>query len=169
LSKGKRAGVALPHIQIARQNYIDIVLLASCVIILITMRNFVLLAIVCIGLVLAGLSAGCSSGTAGSGILEGNVTIGPICPVEHPGTPCPVPCELYQARKVLIYNSSETKLIAEADIDCTGNYSTELKPGMYTIDITRDSFGHVSSVPQKIEIKEGQTVELNIDIDTGIR
>jgi hypothetical protein len=133
------------------------------------MRNFILLATVFIALALAGLSVGCSSGTSGSGILEGNVTIGPICPVEHPGTPCPVPCELYEVRKVLIYNSSETKLIAEADIDCAGHYSIELKPGTYTVDITRDSFGHISGVPQKIEIKEGQTVELNIAIDTGIR
>lgn len=142
---------------------------ASCVIILTTMRNFILLVIVFIGLVLAGLSVGCSCGTAGSGILEGNVTIGPICPVEQPGNPCPVPCEMYQARKVLIYDSNGTKLIAEVAIDCNGHYWAELKPGGYTVDINHDSFGHVSGVPQKIELKPGQTIELNIDIDTGIR
>lgn len=118
---------------------------------------------------MAGLSVGCSGGTAGSGILEGNVTIGPICPVEQPGNPCPVPCEMYQARKVLIYDSNGTKLIAEVDINCNGHYSIELKPSIYTVDINRDVFGHVSGVPQKIEISAGQTVELNIDIDTGIR
>jgi hypothetical protein len=144
-------------------------LLVYRVIILSKMRNFILLAIVCFGLALAGLSAGCSCGTAGSGILEGNVTIGPICPVEQPGNPCPVPCEMYQARKVLIYDSSGNKLIAEADIDCNGHYSIELKSGAYTVDINHDSFGHVSGVPQKIELKPGQTIELNIDIDTGIR
>ena len=142
---------------------------ASSVIMLTTVRKFILLAIVFIGLVLAGLLIGCSCGTAGSGILEGNVTIGPICPVEQPGHPCPIPCEMYQARKVLIYNSSGTKLIAEAAIDCNGHYLVELKSGGYTVDINRDGFGHVSGVPEKIELKSGQTVELNIDIDTGIR
>jgi hypothetical protein len=132
-------------------------------------RNSILLATVFIGLVLAGLSVGCSSGTAGSGILEGNVTIGPICPVEQPGNPCPVPCEMYQARKVLIYDSNGTRLITEVDIDCNGHYWVELKPGGFTVDINRDVFGHVSGVPQKIEISAGQTIELNIDIDTGIR
>lgn len=142
---------------------------ASRVIMLTTVRKFILLAIVFIGLVLAGLLIGCSCGTAGSGILEGNVTIGPICPVEQPGHPCPVPCEMYQARKVLIYNSSGTKLIAEAAIDCNGHYRVELKSGGYTVDINHDGFGHISGVPEKIELKSGQTVELNIDIDTGIR
>jgi hypothetical protein len=133
------------------------------------MRNFVLLAIVFIGLAWAGLSVGCSCDTAGSGMLEGNVTIGPICPVEQPGNPCPVPCEVYQARKVLIYDSSGTKLIAEAAIDCNGFYSVELKSGIYIVDINRNGFGHVSGVPQELELKLGQTIELNIDIDTGIR
>jgi hypothetical protein len=133
------------------------------------MRNFILVATVFIGLALAGLSVGCSCGTAESGILEGNVTIGPICPVERPESPCPVPCEVYQARKVLIYDSSGTKLIAEVVIDCNGHYWVELKSGGYTVDIYHNGIGHVSGVPQKIEIKPGQTVELNIDIDTGIR
>ncbi len=144
-------------------------LLASRVIILTMMRNFILLAIVFTGLALAGLSVGCSCGTAGSGILEGNVTIGPICPVEQLGHPCPVPCEMYQARKVLIYDSSRTKLIAEVAIDCNGHYWVELKSGGYTVDINHNGFGHVSGVPQTIELKPGQTIELNIDIDTGIR
>jgi hypothetical protein len=133
------------------------------------MRNFILLAIVFIGLVSAALSVGCSGGTAGRGILEGNVTIGPICPVEQLGNPCPVPCEVYQARKVLIYDSSGTKLMAEVNIDCNGHYWVELNSGGYTVDINHDVFGHVSGVPQKIELKPGQTIDLNIDIDTGIR
>lgn len=142
---------------------------ASRVIILTRMRNLILLAIVLFGLVPVGLSVGCSSGSTGTGILEGNVTIGPICPVEQPGHPCPVPCEMYQARKVQIYDSNGTKLIAEADIDCNGHYSIELKSGTYTVDINPNGFAHVSGVPQKIELKSGQTIELNIDIDTGIR
>jgi len=70
---------------------------------------------------------------------------------------------------VLIYNSSRTELIAEVVIDCNGHYWVELKSGGYTVDINRNGFGHVSGVPEKIELKSGQTIALNIDIDTGIR
>ena len=104
-----------------------------------------------------------------TGILEGNVTIGPICPVERPGVPCPVPCEAYQARKILIYDKSGTKLLQQVSIDCTGHYRVELKAGEYTVDVNHSGIGHVTNVPKKIEIKAGQTITLNIDIDTGIR
>jgi hypothetical protein len=104
-----------------------------------------------------------------TGILEGNVTIGPICPVERPGIPCPVPCEAYQARKILIYDKSGTKLLQQVNIDCAGHYRVELKAGEYTVDVNHVGIGHVTNVPKKIEIKAGKTIELNIDIDTGIR
>jgi len=128
-------------------------------------RNFILLATVFIGLVLVA----CSGGTVGSGILEGNVTIGPICPVEQPGSPCPVPCEVYQARNVMIYDNNGTKLVEKVDLDCNGHYWVELKSGVYTVDINHSGIGHVSGVPKELEIRPGQTIELNIDIDTGIR
>jgi hypothetical protein len=105
----------------------------------------------------------------GTGILEGTVTIGPICPVERPGVPCPVPCEAYQARKILIYDENGTKLLQQVNINCDGHYLVELKAGEYTVDVTHAGIGHVTNVPKKIEIKSGKTIELNIDIDTGIR
>lgn len=104
-----------------------------------------------------------------TGILEGKVTIGPICPVERPGIPCPVPCEAYQARKILIYDKSGAKLLQQVNIDCTGHYRVELNAGEYTVDVNHVGIGHVTNVPKKIEIKAGHTITLNIDIDTGIR
>jgi hypothetical protein len=104
-----------------------------------------------------------------TGILEGNLTIGPICPVERPGIPCPVPCEAYQARKILIYDKSGTKLLQQVNIDCDGHYRVELKAGEYMVDVNHVGIGHVTNVPKKIEIEAGHTVTLNIDIDTGIR
>lgn len=128
-------------------------------------RNFILSATVFIVLALVG----CSGGTVGSGILEGNVTIGSICPVEQPGSPCPVPCEVYQARKVMIYDSNGTRLVENVGLDCNGHYWVELKSGAYTVDISHSGIGHSSGLPKELEIRPGQTIELNIDIDTGIR
>lgn len=129
------------------------------------LRNFILLATVTIGLVLGG----CSGGTSEPGILQGNVTIGPICPVERPGEPCPIPCEAYQARKVMIYDDNGTKLVEQVDIDCTGHYRVELQARQYTVDINRLGIDSSKDVPKKVEIRAGQTIEVNIDIDTGIR
>ena len=113
--------------------------------------------------------SGCSSATSETGILHGNVSIGPISPVEIPGEPSVVPCEVYEARKIMVYEENGKKLIQQVDIDCDGRYITELKPGIYTIDINRIGIDHSSDVPQKVEIKSSITVRLDIGIDTGIR
>jgi hypothetical protein len=112
---------------------------------------------------------GCSSAGSETGILQGKVTIGPISPVERPGETPAIPCEVYEARKIIVYDEKGNKLIQQVDIDCDGRYITELKPGIYTIDINRIGIDHSSDVPQKVEIKSSLTVRLDIDIDTGIR
>ena len=119
--------------------------------------------------VVIALSLGCSPPAVAPGTIEGKVTIGPITPVERPGVTTPVPCEVYEARKIMIYNKNGDKLIRQVDIDCEGNYQTELNPGIYTVDINRIGIDHSADVPQKMEIKPGETINLDIDIDTGIR
>ena len=125
----------------------------------------VLLAILTLGLLLAG----CSGRTLEPGILSGTVTIGPIWPVERPGESPPIPCEVYEARKVMIYDKKGSRLIKQVDLDCNGNYRVELNPGVYTVDINRIGIDFSKDVPKKIEIRPGETIELDIDIDTGIR
>ncbi len=104
-----------------------------------------------------------------TGVLEGTVTIGPICPVQRPDKPCPVPCEAYQARKVIVYDKSGANLVKEIDIDCEGHYRTELQVGEYMVDTSHIGIDRSSGVPTKIRIEPGETVVVNIDIDTGIR
>ena len=129
-------------------------------------RNYILLlAIILIGLVLVG----CSGGDQQPGILEGHVTIGPLSPVLTPGPQPPVPCEAYEARKIMVYDKSRAKLIKQVDIDCDGHYRVELEPGVYTIDISRIGLDSSSDVPTMIDVRSSGTVKLDIDIDTGIR
>jgi hypothetical protein len=113
--------------------------------------------------------AGCVSETQEPGTLEGNITIGPIWPVEIPGELKPIPPEVYQARKVMVYDKSGKRLVEEVGLSNGGYYSVQLKPGTYTIDINRIGIDSSSDVPKQIVIETGQTVVLNIDIDTGIR
>lgn len=130
-------------------------------------RNYkimVMAVLVAMGLLIGG----CTSETTPTGVLEGTVTIGPIWPVQPP-TPPPTPCAVYQARKIMVYNSDRTELVKQVDIDCQGFYRVELKAGIYTVDINRIGIDRSREVPKQIEIKPGFTVKLDIDIDTGIR
>jgi len=77
------------------------------------------------GIIITGLAAislfigGCSNPDQDPGILEGKVTIGPIVPVERPGQTYEVPCEVYEARKIMVYDRNHDKLIKQVDIDLT--------------------------------------------------
>ena len=127
----------------------------------------VLLALIFIG-------TGCQSEQVIPGKLEGTVTIGPIWPVERPGEERPVSAQVFESRKVVIYNQSKTKLLKEVDLiqidqSAKAKYSVQLKPGKYVVDINRGGIDSSSEFPKKIEIKSGQTIEVDIDIDTGIR
>jgi len=111
----------------------------------------------------------CSSEPSDPGILHGKVTIGPLVPVEQEGVTYEVPCEVYEARKIMIYKQNGTDLIEEVDIDCDGRYSVELLPGIYVVDINNIGIDRSSNVPSEVEITSNLTTRLDIDIDTGIR
>ena len=105
----------------------------------------------------------------GTGVLEGKVTIGPLRPVEKPGETPTVPPEVYAARKIMVYDRNHQTLVKQVDINDQGYYRIELAPGIYTIDINHVGIDRSPDVPKQIEIKAGQTIRLDIDIDTGIR
>ena len=120
-------------------------------------------------LVMVVTVCGCPGATQPPGILEGVVTIGPLSPVETPGEKPPVPPEVYEARKVMVYDQSGSRLVVQVDIDGEGGYRVELEPGSYTVDINRIGIDFSKDLPKKVEIVSGGTVRLDIDIDTGIR
>jgi hypothetical protein len=132
-------------------------------------RNILLITIVFLGL----FAIGCS-GTDEKGLLQGNVLIGPITPVEQPGQDKTLRCDIYDARKIMIYDKSGTKLLMQVDIECNAEenytrYRVELEPGIYTVDINRTGIDYSDDVPKQVEIKSGITFKLDIEIDTGIR
>jgi hypothetical protein len=101
------------------------------------------------------------------GYLEGQVMLGPICPVERFDTPCPVSPEAYAAREILISQGQE--ILARAKLDAQGRYWIALMPGRYRVDINRVGMDRSSDVPKAIDIARGKTLRLDIEIDTGIR
>jgi hypothetical protein len=103
----------------------------------------------------------------GTGTLAGNVTIGPLCPVE----PCTIPHDqvlaVYAARPITITTLGGT-LVGLVTADPDTGYSISLRPNTYVVDIRHQGIGR-SNLPKTVTIHAGETVRLDISVDTGIR
>ena len=121
-------------------------------------------------IVLTVLSMSCSDKIPERGTLTGNVTIGPLCPVE----PCDMTPEqiefAYSERKIYIHPARNTSLLVkEVDVHYDRPYSVDLLPGTYIVDINHIGMDRSGDVPARITIRPNVTDTLDIDIDTGIR
>jgi hypothetical protein len=124
---------------------------------------------VLLALLVLGLASACAGVPREVGVLEGRVSIGPVQPVERPGVTPTVPPEVYRARKVMVYDSSGSRLVRQVDIGSDGYYRVELRAGTYLVDINRVGIDSSDDVPRQVKVGAGLTVRLDIDIDTGIR
>ncbi len=126
-------------------------------------------------LLLAGLTAvsGCVSGSADRGTLAGNVTVGPLTPVERvDATPILPPPEVFTSRHLIVYAADGKTKVAGVDIipaGYYGTYSISLPPGTYVLDYERQGIGHASPLPKRVTIEAGKTTVVDVDFDTGIR
>ena len=145
------------------------------------MKRYSILILLILGLI---LSCACENGSnktsLETGILEGKVTIGPLCPVE----PCNLTPEqiatIYEARKVIVYEKTSLNKIIEIQLNAEGEYSISLNSGQYIVDVS-DANGNAltldlsqrlrigNAIPQEAEIFPDQTTISDFDIDTGIR
>jgi len=118
-------------------------------------------------LALALLLFGCAAPQNAKGFLEGEVTIGPLCPVE--------PCDLtqeqidqaYTSRSIIVYASDRTTIVRQISIPPGGNYEIELTPGRYFVTIRPGGIGDYPF--QEIIVSSNQTTRLDLGVDTGIR
>jgi hypothetical protein len=91
-------------------------------------------------------------------------TIGPTCPgPERPGQVCTRP---YQGLFVVTNNTGAEA--ARATTDQNGDATINLPPGDYTI--TPKVEGRLpSGAPTAVTVLSGQTVEVSVELDSGIR
>ncbi len=101
------------------------------------------------------------------GYVSGHITIGPFCPVEQVGHPCPTPPEAYSSREVVIYQSDGLTVAKTGKIDANGNYKISLSPGNYFAQVSPAGIGPGEKKP--FIIKSSQTTVVDFNIDTGIR
>lgn len=105
-----------------------------------------------------------------SSTIKGKVSIGPICPVEREGVPCPVPPEAYTSREIVVYKSDGKTEVKRSTINTDGTYSFKLIPGSYILDTARKGIGYTSKdLPYAFTLTDGETKEFDFSIDTGIR
>jgi len=122
-------------------------------------------------LAIAILVAACSEeGTdvpVNSGI-EGQVLLGPLCPVVREGTPCPD--EPLQAT-VVVWDAERTKKVSTFTTDKRGRFRVPLAPGDYYIDPQPTELDNPFPLPepQTVTIPASQFVEIIVRYDTGIR
>lgn len=121
-------------------------------------------------------SLGCNGSTleneGPAGTLVGEVAVGPFCPVEVAGQPCPPPPGTYQSIAVLVYARlpGGERLVAEVRPDDDGSFELTLQPGSYRVTLSH-SLG-IPGAPRPVEVidvRAGRTTALTFDIDTGIR
>ena len=111
----------------------------------------------------------CQAQALAKGVLQGKVSIGPICPVERdpPDPRCQPTAETYLAWPIAVFDGQHkvTDIVVQSD----GTFSLELPPGTYTVDHeTPQHFGK-GTLPANVIINSGETTSLDIHIDTGIR
>ncbi len=112
----------------------------------------------------------CNPGPKEFGVLEGQVSIGPLVPVvregEDPPTPAP---EVFAAREIVVYKKNGKTEFIRLNIDSIGWYQGKLPVGTYVIDINRIGIDSADNLPLEIKITSGSLTRLDINIDSGIR
>lgn len=108
-------------------------------------------------------------GVRATGILEGTMTIGPLCPVEEEGVDCAPSREVFAEHQVSIYHPDRKTLVTTITPNHEGIFRAILPIGSYYVDTKRAAVGSVDGLPQEVVIQTGATTLLYVDIDTGIR
>jgi len=116
-------------------------------------------------LLLAAVACGNgSAGDTGSGI-EGRVTIGPQCPVEQMGSPCPdAPYE------ALITVTRDGNTVEQTHSGADGTFRIALPPGTYRV-VAGPVDGSSMPFGRQVEVvvQAGTLTHVDLSVDSGIR
>ena len=96
--------------------------------------------------------------------IEGQVLMGPMCPVAQPGQGCPD--QPYQA--TLTVNSRNGGTIVQFQTDGQGHFSVPLAPGEYILHPESPN-GTPFAADQTIVVGTGQYTQITVNYDNGIR
>lgn len=108
--------------------------------------------------------------TAKPGILEGHLKIISLKEVELAGgTPAKFMAENYAEYPLIVLNQNGQKEVARMTPDREGNYRISLPPADYILDVAGRGQRRLRAEPQPFAVVSGQTVRVDMNIDTGVR
>lgn len=100
----------------------------------------------------------------GGGTIVGHVTLGPIMPVCREGVPCD---GVYKDANIEVRTKSGT-VAARAKTDANGDFRVDVPAGTYTVGVAVEAMLPRCSEAEAV-VSKGQTVQVAIDCDSGIR
>ena len=118
-------------------------------------------------LLLLVATVACGNGSAGDGDsgIEGRVTIGPQCPVEQMGSPCP---DAPYAALITVTRNGDA--IDQARSRADGTFRMRLDPGTYSI-VAGPIDGSSMPFGRQVEVvvERGELTHVDLSVDSGIR
>ena len=107
----------------------------------------------------------------GLGMIQGHVSIGPLCPVQSINNTCIGSIDLntlYSSLKLEL-TSMNNAYNYTIPISANGTYSEQVDAGSYSVSMLNCHYiGCTRIIPRSVNISAGETTELNISINTGI-
>ena len=97
--------------------------------------------------------------------IRGRATMGPQCPVEVAGSPCPETPFVGQI-KVLTPQDVQVDTVVTDD---QGRFQVRLVPGSYVVIADTGGTGPPFPEPQRVMVPEEGFAEVTLLVDTGIR
>ena len=116
------------------------------------------------GLMILFLSTCSMDATPADSGIEGQVLIGPMCPVVQEGQECPD--QPYQA--ALTVNNPNGGKIVQVQADAQGRFKIPLAPGDYILHPESPN-GIPSASEQSFRVEAGKFTRIVVNYDSGIR
>lgn len=111
-----------------------------------------------------------SQNPAPQGFLEGHLQIySPNTVKLADGNPPPVTAETYAHYPLVVLTPDSKKEVAQFTAGAAGEYRIALPPGAYLLDVQNRVRKHVRAKPVPFTVVANQTVQVNMEMDTGIR
>ena len=85
------------------------------------------------------------------------------------GTPAPATTENYGDYPLIVLSQDRKTEITRVTVDGNGDYRVELPPGDYVLDVQRRPRSRIRTTPRPFTVVSGQTVRVDMDVDTGVR
>lgn len=75
----------------------------------------------------------------------------------------------YAEYPLVVLSRDGKREVARLSADANGNYRAELLPGDYLLDVQDREQKHLRGRPRMFTIAAGQTIRVDMNLDTGVR